>query len=89
MNREDCGSKEEVGGLIPGCEISSRLDRILVHVVDCLMYFGVGMSAFCLQKKEKNKRLLFQFSSWLWPQRTSNYTPILKLEMTIFIVHVY
>ena len=51
MNREDCGSKEEVGGSIPGCEISSRLDRILVHVVDCLMYFGVGMSAFCLQKK--------------------------------------
>ena len=44
--------KEEVGGLIPDCEISSLVDKKNCQVVNCLLYFGVGMSAFCLKKKK-------------------------------------
>ena len=40
--------KEEVGGSILGCEISSLLDRITCQVVDCTLCFGVGLSAFSL-----------------------------------------
>jgi hypothetical protein len=47
--------KEEVGSSIPGCEISSLLDRITCQVVvNYLLCFGVDMSALCL-KKEKEK----------------------------------
>ena len=45
--------KVEFGGLIPGCEISSLLDKPC-QVVNCLLCFGIGMSAFCLQKKLNN-----------------------------------
>ena len=45
--------KEEVGGSIPGCEISSLLDRIAGQVVNCLMCFGASVSAFCLKRKKK------------------------------------
>jgi hypothetical protein len=34
--------KEEVGSLIPGCEISSLPDGKICQVVNCLMCFGVG-----------------------------------------------
>ena len=43
--------KEEVGGLNPGCEISSLHDR---NLHNCLMCFGVGMSTFCLETKKDN-----------------------------------
>ena len=49
--------KEEVGDSIPGCEISSLLDTKTCQVVNYLMYFGVGMSAFCLKKKEKEEEV--------------------------------
>jgi hypothetical protein len=39
--------KEEVGNSIPGCEISSLLDRITSRVVICLLCFDDSMSAFC------------------------------------------
>jgi hypothetical protein len=38
-----------------GCEISSLLDRKNCHVVNCLLCFGTGMSAFCLEKEKKRK----------------------------------
>jgi hypothetical protein len=41
---------EEVGGLNPGCEISYLPDKKTCKVVNCLLCFGVGMSAFCPQK---------------------------------------
>jgi hypothetical protein len=47
--------KEEVGGLNPGCEISSLLDIKTCQVVNCLMCFGVGMPTFYLKKKEEKK----------------------------------
>jgi hypothetical protein len=43
--------KKEVGNLIPGCETSSLLDEKLVRWVNCLLYFGVCMSTFCLKIK--------------------------------------
>ena len=42
--------KEEVGSSIPGYEISSLLDKKTCHVVNCLLCFGVGLSAFSLKK---------------------------------------
>ena len=39
--------KEQVGGLIPGCEISSLLDRNLV----------LALSTFCLQKEKRKRKL--------------------------------
>ena len=45
--------KEEVGDSIPGCEISSLLDRIACQAVNYLKCFDVGLSAFRLKKKEK------------------------------------
>ena len=48
--------KEEVSDSIPGCEISSLLDKKTCQVVNCLMCFGIGMSAFCLIKKRKRKK---------------------------------
>jgi hypothetical protein len=47
--------KEEVGGLNPGCEISSLLDIKTCQVVNCLMCFGVGMPTFYLKKKEEKR----------------------------------
>ena len=43
--------KEEVGGSIPGCEISSVLDK--KDLQDCLLCFGVGMLASVSKKKKK------------------------------------
>jgi hypothetical protein len=37
-------------------KISSLLDRVTCQVVNCLIYFGVGMSAFCLKKRKEKKR---------------------------------
>ena len=59
--------KEEVGGSIPNCEISSQLDKkiqvtILCQklaskkIANCLLCFGAGMSTFCLKQKEKRRR---------------------------------
>ena len=47
----DSNLKEEVGSSIPGNEISSLLDITSYKVVNCLMCFGIGLSAFCLKKK--------------------------------------
>ena len=47
--------KEEVGGLIPGCDISSLLDIKTCEVINCLLCFGARMSAFCLKKKQIKK----------------------------------
>jgi hypothetical protein len=49
--------EEEVGGSFPDCEISSLLDRTC-QVVNCLLCFGVGMSAFYL----KNELIYIVFS---------------------------
>jgi hypothetical protein len=46
--------KEEVGGSIPDCEIPELLDKETCKVVNCLMCFGVGLSAFYL-KNQKEK----------------------------------
>ena len=43
--------KEEVGGLNPGCEISSLLDGKLARW-SLPPVLGVGLLAFCLKKKE-------------------------------------
>ena len=49
-----------LGGSNPGCEISSLLDGKTCQVVNCLLCFGAGLSAFCLKKKKKKrKQLLF------------------------------
>jgi hypothetical protein len=45
--------KEEVGGSIPSCEISSLLINKTYQMVNCLMCFGARMSAFWFKKKEK------------------------------------
>jgi hypothetical protein len=47
--------KEEVGGSIPRCEISSLLDGKTCQVINCLLCFGASMSGFCLKKKKKEK----------------------------------
>ena len=44
--------KEEVGGSNPDCEISSLLDVKLARVMNNLLCFDAGMSAFCLKKEE-------------------------------------
>ena len=41
--------KEEVGGSIPGCEIST------CQVANCLVCFGASLSVLCLKKNEKKK----------------------------------
>jgi hypothetical protein len=46
--------KEEVGGSIPGCEISSLLHK-RGREVNFLLCFGVSLLAFCLKKKRKEK----------------------------------
>ena len=46
--------KDEVGGSIPGCEISSLLDKKTCQVVNCLLCFGVGMSTIYLTNKIKH-----------------------------------
>jgi hypothetical protein len=38
---------------LPAVKSPSPLDRRICHVVNCLMCFGAGLSAFCLKKKEK------------------------------------
>ena len=43
--------KEEFGGSNPGCEISFLLDRKTCHEINCLLCFGVGMSAFFVTKQ--------------------------------------
>jgi hypothetical protein len=49
--------KEKVGGSYHGCEISSLLDtKKTCKMVNCLKCFAVGLSAFCLPKKEKERR---------------------------------
>ena len=50
--------EEEVGGSIIGCEISSLPNIEIYHVVNCLMCFGVCLSAFCLQKKKNLVKLV-------------------------------
>lgn len=40
--------KEEIGGPIPSCEISSLLWRRICEVVNCLLCFSTGLLAFCL-----------------------------------------
>ena len=47
--------KEEVGGSIPGCEISSLLDIKLARRSTTSCAFGAGMSAFCLKKRRKKE----------------------------------
>jgi hypothetical protein len=42
--------KEEVGGLVPGCEISSTEQKTCQAVNCLLLCFDTGMSAFCLNK---------------------------------------
>ena len=42
--------EEEVGGSIPGCENPLSAWRKTCQVVNCLLCFDVGMSAFCLSK---------------------------------------
>jgi hypothetical protein len=49
--------KEEVGGSNPGYENSSLPDEKTCQVINCLMCFGVGMSAICLKKIKKLKNL--------------------------------
>ena len=49
--------KEEIGGSIPGCEISFLLVNLLC--------FGVGMSAFCL-KKTKDKVFQCMKACLIW-----------------------
>ena len=44
--------KEEVGGSIPGYEISCLLNGKLAMWLNYLLCFGVGMSAFCLKNKK-------------------------------------
>jgi hypothetical protein len=41
--------KEEVGGSILGCEISSLLDRKTCQMVNCLLFFDVSMLTFCFK----------------------------------------
>jgi hypothetical protein len=50
--------KEEVGSSIPDYEISSLLDKKTYQVVNCLMCFDVGLSAFSkkIYKKEKKRK---------------------------------
>ena len=57
--------KEEVGGSIPGYEISSLLDRKTCQVVNCLLCFGIGigMSAFCLKKNFKKLMITLNLES--------------------------
>ena len=45
--------KDEVGGLIPGCEISSMLERDLAMQSTASCAFGDGMLVFCLKTKIK------------------------------------
>ena len=55
--------KEEVGGSIPGCEISSLLDRTLsLVVVNCLLCFSIGMSSFCLRLTFKKNQHISSFT---------------------------
>ena len=44
--------KDEVGGANPSCEVSSLLDGKTYHVVNRLLCFGFGLSAFCLKKNK-------------------------------------
>ena len=49
--------KEEIGGSIPGCEISSLLDKKTCQVINYLPCFDASLSASCLKReKEKKKR---------------------------------
>ena len=41
---------EEVGSSIPGCEISSLIDRKTCQVVSCLLYFDADLSTFGKKK---------------------------------------
>ena len=41
--------KEEVGGSIPGCEISSLFDKRTCHVINYLLCFGANLSSFYLK----------------------------------------
>ena len=52
MTREE-NFKEEVDSLILGCEISSLPHGKTCQVVNCLMCFGTGLSAFCFNKTMK------------------------------------
>ena len=47
--------KEEVGGSIPRCEISSTLDIKLARW-STVLCFGVGMSTSCLKKEKKREK---------------------------------
>jgi hypothetical protein len=38
--------KEEVGGSIPDCDISSLCDNKTCQVINCLLCFGFGLSTF-------------------------------------------
>ena len=42
---------------VPGCEISSLLDKKICERISCLLCFGVGMSAFCLTKQKRYRRI--------------------------------
>ena len=44
--------KEEVDNLILDYDISSLLDKKTCQVVNCLLFFGVGLLTFCLKEKK-------------------------------------
>jgi len=48
--------KEKIDSSILGCEISSLLKRKTCQVVNYLLCFGAGPSAFSLKKKEKKRK---------------------------------
>ena len=45
--------KEEVGSSVPGYKNLLSTWRKTCHVVNCLLCFDVGLSAFCLKKRKK------------------------------------
>ena len=67
--------KEEVGGSIPGREISSPPYEKLARSLDCLLCFDARMSAFyLLQKKKERKRK---------PKKKNSNQLFLKLNQSI------
>ena len=63
--------KEEVGGSIPGCEIST------CQVANCLVCFGASLSVLCLKKMKK--KTIFK------DPRSSDWTYQVCVCITLFI----
>ena len=56
--------KEEVGSSNPGCENLLSTWRKTYQVVDYLLCFDVGLTAFCLKQNYKNKNKMKKRVEW-------------------------